>query len=145
DRREHRIREQHHDERAGEQPRQIFHPARDAHFVANRAQYVVTAQDEEKIRDRQQGGHQLATWYWKQLQDWACKATSSSVSRSAVMPARNADWRSSGRVRCHASVARAVSGNGRNVRPAANAFAILTRPKPPYSATGGTQTGMCDH
>jgi len=46
---EQRYRGKHGHECAGEQPLQIFHPALDAHFIANRAEDVIAAQQAEEI------------------------------------------------------------------------------------------------
>ena len=58
----------------------------------------------------------------------AFHAASSSFSFSRVMPARTSARRSAGRAPYHAIRSCTVVANGRNVSPAAIAFALLTVP-----------------
>ena len=51
---EQRHRRQHDDKGAGEHPRQVLHAAGNAHLVTQRAQDVIAAQQQEKIRERPQ-------------------------------------------------------------------------------------------
>src|SRR5688572_28568856 len=81
---------------------------------------------------------------WRQLLAFHAASTSASFSGGmpAIRPSIIAFCSASGRVLCQSRVAFAVSASGRNVSPAATAFALLRRRKPAVGPWGGSQMGM---
>src|SRR5262249_40367920 len=145
-RRESRVGAQHRDERRGEHPRQSIHVAR-ANTVADWLGYVIAGQDQKMKKKPEPERADFVRLNVDNLgeeffQARLCQTASTSVSRSAVRPARNFDPRSCGSDLNQLSVSRAVSAGGRNVKPFAKTRLILVRARP---LSFPVQTGMSDH
>src|SRR5207237_7050536 len=145
-----RVPEQHGRERGSEQPGKIFASGR-ADLVADRADDVITAEDEEVENESKPKRADFVRANIDNLVEDAvyfcclCHAARTSASCSGVTPAFKWDCRSCDCALNQASVSRAVSTSGRNVSPFAIARLLLTWLPPASSPRGGIQTGISDH
>src|SRR4029077_18671171 len=143
--REGRICDHHRHERRSEHPWQRFHAAR-ANAVPNWFGDVIAGQDQEMEKEREP---ERANFVGPYLNDPGVQffharlrhSAKTSASRSAERPAFGCDWRSWGSDLNQASVSRAVTSSGRNVRPLLNARLMFVRAT---ASSFPVQTGMSD-